>query len=258
VSETDGLDSLSLKMMRSEYLDVLEASLTGTLSRDPPIGPLSGLAYDPDRRHVGGDWPSIGKTMIGTVRMRNLRQACESALVNNIPGDFIETGVWRGGACIYMRAILDVYRDPLRRVYVADSFRGLPPPNPETYIADAGDLHHTRAELAVSRQEVEENFRQFGLLDERVIFLEGWFKDTLQQAQIEQLSVLRLDGDMYESTIQSLDALYHKVSRGGSVIIDDYFLGPCARAVNEYRARHDVTSPLLPIDGRAVWWLVDH
>ena len=157
-----------------------------------------------------------------------------------------------------MRAILDIYADTHRRVFVADSFTGLPPPSPETYAADAGDVHHTRAELVVSRQEVEDNFRQYRLLDERVVFLEGWFKDTLAQAPIDQLSVLRLYGDMYESTIQSLDALYHKVSRGGTVIIDDYFLAPCAQAVNDYRARYGVTSPLLPIDGRAVWWLVDH
>jgi hypothetical protein len=63
---------------------------------------------------------------------------------------------------------------------------------------------------------------------------------------------------MYESTIQALDALYHKMSRGGFVIVDDYVLQPCAQAVTEFRQRYGITSPLLPIDGIGAWWLVDH
>jgi protein O-GlcNAc transferase len=163
-----------------------------------------------------------------------------------------------GGACIYMRGILEAYGDRCRRVFVADSFRGLPPPNPEIYPADGGVILHTYEQLAVSRREVEENFRKYGLFDERVVFLEGWFKDTLPKAPIERLSVLRLDGDLYESTIQVLEACYHKVSRGGYVIIDDYALPPCAQAVDDFRSQHGVISPLVPIDWTGVWWLVDH
>ena len=112
--------------------------------------------------------------------------------------------------------------------------------------------------LQVSRADVEDNFRRFGLLDERVVFLEGWFKDTLPDAPIDRLAVLRLDGDMYESTIEALDALYHKVSYGGFVIVDDYFLPPCAKAVNDFRERYGITSPILPIDGWGTYWRVDH
>jgi O-methyltransferase len=254
VSETIDLGT-SLLRMRNKYLDILEASLTGVLLGDRR---MLGLPYDPARRHVGGDWPSLAQTMIGTLRMRNLRQLCEAAIFNDIPGDFIETGVWRGGACIYMRAILDAYDDTHRRVFVADSFKGLPSPSTELYAADAGDVFHQFEQLAISRHEVEENFRKYGLLDERVVFLEGWFKDTLPTAPVDTISVLRLDGDMYESTIQALDALYHKVSVGGAVIVDDYFLKPCAQAVDEFRTRHGITSPLVPIDGHAIWWVVDH
>jgi len=67
------------------------------------------------------------------------------------------------------------------------------------------------------------------------VFLEGWFKDTLPNAPIDKIAVLRLDGDMYESTIQALESLYHKVSAGGAVIIDDYFLKACAEAVTDFR-----------------------
>ena len=252
-NNTDFLSS-ALKV-RNRYLNLLESALTGTLYGDPGH---AGGEYSPVARTFGHDWPATAQTMIGTLRMRNLRHICEAVLLNDVPGDFIETGVWRGGSCIFMRGILEAHGDPDRRVFVADSFQGLPPPSPDLYPQDQGDHLHTIKELAIGRRTVEENFRKYGLLDERVVFLEGWFKDTLPTAPIGRLAVLRLDGDMYESTIQALEALYHKVSRGGYVIVDDYQLGGCAQAVNEFRALHNVTSPLVPIDGWAVWWAVDH
>lgn len=242
--------------MRNRYLNLLEASLTGTLYGDAPIDSWTGGKYDANKRTLGQDWPGLAQTMIGSTRMRNLRQLCEDVILNDVPGDFIETGVWRGGACIFMRGVLAAYADTQRRVFVADSFAGLPPPSPEIYAADAGDTHHTHKQLAISRTDVEENFRRYDLLDEQVVFLEGWFKNTLPNAPIQKLAILRLDGDMYESTIQSLDALYRKLSYGGFVIVDDYSLAPCAQAVNEFRNREGITSPLIPIDGSAVWWKV--
>jgi O-methyltransferase len=240
------------------YLNLLEASLTGMLLEDKPFDFWSGGKFDPNKRLVGGDWPSLSFSMIGSVRMRNLRYACETVVLDGIEGDFIETGVWRGGACILMRAILEAYGDETRRVFVADSFAGLPPPDPENFPDDAGDRHHTLPQLQVSRADVEDNFRRFGLLDERVVFLEGWFKDTLPDASIDQLAVLRLDGDMYESTIEAMDALYHKVSYGGFVIVDDYFLPPCAKAVHDFREHYGINSPILPIDGAGTYWRIDH
>ncbi|MGA8330985.1 MAG: TylF/MycF/NovP-related O-methyltransferase [Mycobacterium sp.] len=241
------------------YLNLLEASLTGMLIEDAPCDPWSGgSAFDSNRRFMGRDWPSLAFSMIGGVRMRNLRHACETVLLDGVEGDFIETGVWRGGACILMRGILEAYGDDARRVFVADSFAGLPPPDAERFPADINDGHHTYTQLQVSRADVENNFRRFGLLDQQVVFLEGWFKDTLPAAPIDRLAVLRLDGDMYESTIEALNALYHKVSYGGFVIIDDYFLPPCAQAVHDFREHHGITAPILPIDGVGTYWRVDH
>ncbi|MBB3900227.1 TylF/MycF/NovP-related O-methyltransferase [Roseococcus suduntuyensis] len=238
------------------YLDLLELSLTGVLSDDVSIDPWTAGTYDPGRRAIGRDWPATACTMIGTARMRNLRHLLERALAEDVPGDFIETGVWRGGACIYARGILAAHGDATRRVFVADSFRGLPEPDAEAFPADVGDQHSTYQQLAINQEQVAENFRRYGLLDERVVFLEGWFKDTLPTAPIERLAVLRLDGDMYESTIQALDALYDKVSPGGYVIVDDYILGPCARAIEDFRAARGITASLEPVDGAAVWWQV--
>lgn len=248
-------EGLGRSRLVQRYLNLLESSLTGVLIEDATC---SGIEFDSNSRLLGRDWPSLAFSMIGGVRMRNLRYACETVLLDGVPGDFIETGVWRGGACMLMKGILEAYEDRARRVFVADSFAGLPPPDAGNFPADQGDNFHRYTELQVSRADVEENFRRFGLLDDRVVFLEGWFKDTLPDAPIEQIAILRLDGDMYESTIQALDALYHKVSYGGFVIVDDYFLPPCAQAVHDFRERHSVTSPILPIDGTGSYWRVDH
>jgi len=244
--------------LAQRYLNLLEASLTGTLIEDKPYDFWSGGKFDPTKRLLGRDWPSLAFSMIGTVRMRNLRYACETVVLDGVEGDFMETGVWRGGACILMRGVLEAYGDNKRRVFVADSFAGVPAPDPDNFPADVGNPFHTFSQLQVSRADVEANFRRFGLLDERVVFLEGWFKDTLPDAPVDRLAVLRLDGDMYESTIDAIEALYHKVSYGGFVIVDDFSAEPCARAIFDFRQRNGISSPILPIDGMGAYWRVDH
>src|SRR5207247_1758424 len=110
-------------------------------------------------REGGGDWPPPPRahTMIGLKRLDNLQYCVESAIKDRIPGDLIETGVWRGGAGIFMRAILKAHGDNTRLVWLADSFAGLPPPNAADYPADAGDSHHHEDVLSVSREHVAEN-----------------------------------------------------------------------------------------------------
>jgi len=210
--------------------------------------------FRPELREEGQDWPSQAHSMIGNRRMINLWQVCEDVIVKGIPGDFIETGAWRGGACIFMRAILKVYGIEDRIVWVADSFEGLPRPDEEKYPKDRGDGHHTISYLAVSLEEVQKNFRNYGLLDDQVRFLKGWFKDTLPGAPIGQLAVLRLDGDMYESTLDALRALYHKLSPGGYLIVDDFFLESCRAAIRDFRNEHGIEDAIQRIDANAVFW----
>jgi O-methyltransferase len=206
-------------------------------------------------RGAGKDWPSDAETMVGSARLDNLQDCVTNAIRNSIPGDLIETGVWRGGACIFMRAILKAYGDNVRKVWVADSFEGLPKPDPR-FPADASDRHWQYAEaLAVSLEQVKANFERYGLLDDQVRFLKGWFRDTLPGAPISRISVLRLDGDMYSSTMDSLSALYPKLSPGGYVIVDDYGAVPaCRQAVEDYRRTHGVTEPIREIDWSGVFW----
>ena len=211
--------------------------------------------FNPIRREEGIDWPDDAETMIGIKRLNNLRYCVIDTIKNRVPGDLIETGVWRGGACILMRAILKVYGDTSRKVWVADSFKGLPKPNEEKYSADKGNDLWSKERLAVPLEEVKENFRRYGVLDDQVEFLVGWFKDTLPDAPISEIAVLRLDGDLYESTMDSLNALYHKVSSGGYVVIDDYgALEICKAAVDDFRAEHNIEEPLRPIDWSGYFW----
>jgi O-methyltransferase len=261
--------------VRSLYLDLLRRNLTryGMHEQMPADWPLrrrllfkavnqisarrnGAGVFDQRKRELGLDWPAEAETMIGMQRLTSLQHCVETVLAEEIPGDLIECGVWRGGACILMRAVLAAYGDTARSVWLADSFEGVPRSDPENYAADKG----IRAEfvagiLGVPEAAVRANFERYGLLDDRVRFLPGWFKDTLHDAPIERIAVLRLDGDLYESTIQALDALYPRLSPGGFCIIDDYqVVKACEQAVTDYRAKHGVTAEIVDIDGTGVLW----
>ncbi len=210
---------------------------------------------DGEARGEGRDWPPTAETMIGTARLNNVLACCVAAVNEGIPGDFIETGVWRGGATILMRGVLEAMGDAQRWVWVADSFEGLPVPDSERYPADEGLDWSGVGVLKVDADAVRANFERYGLLDDRVRFLEGWFADTLPTAPVEQLAVLRLDGDLYESTMDALVHLEPKVSPGGFVIIDDHGgWEPCAQAVSDYRNRQGINSQIHEVDWTGVWW----
>ena len=203
----------------------------------------------------GREWPAMAHTMIGWQRLENIQRCVEDILARKIPGDLIETGVWRGGAIIFMRAILKAYDVKDRRVWGADSFAGLPKPDAARYPADAGDQTYTHPELAVSLDQVRANFEKYALLDEQVRFLPGWFRETLPAAPIDCLALMRLDGDMYESTCVALESLYPKLSPGGYVIVDDY--GACAgcqKAVHDFRAGNNIVDEIVSIDWTGVYW----
>jgi len=206
------------------------------------------------QRVEGRIWPAYGDTMIGLKRLDNLQYCIEKVIEEGVEGDLIETGVWRGGACIFMRAVLAAHGIGDRKVFVADSFEGLPRPDPDKWPVDRGDEHHKRELLAVSQDDVENNFRKYGLLDDKVIFLKGYFVDTLPSAPIDKLAILRLDADMYGSTMDALDNLYPKLSKGGFCIIDDYALQRCKAAVDDYRSKHNVDSELIQIDWTGRYW----
>lgn len=193
-------------------------------------------------------------TMIGRKRMDNIEACLDAVRSDYIAGDLAETGVWRGGATIFMRGYLAAWEMTDRTVWVADSFEGLPVPSlPQDHGCDFSASKMPI--LAVALEDVQENFRRYGLLDDQVRFLKGWFCDTLPTAPIKQLAILRLDGDLYESTMDSLNALYHKISPGGFIIVDDYGdFEPCRRAIHEFRERHGIADVIEKIDWTGVYW----
>lgn len=254
------------------YLDLLKRSLTRSMDAEhfELIGFPTGLLPDRVRRWLEsrpwklvkrvdanrglGWWPMQGETMVGLQRLDHVQSAIDTIIREGVEGDLIEAGVWRGGVTIFMRGMLKVRGENSRTVWVADSFAGLPRPDAR-YPADAADRHWSRKQLAVSLEKVKANFARYGLLDDRVRFLAGWFRDTLPDAPIAKLAIARIDADMYGSTVEALEALYPKVSRGGFVIIDDYnTVAGCRKAVDDFRARNGVGEALLPIDSEAVFW----
>jgi hypothetical protein len=212
-------------------------------------------------RAVGSDWPPTAETMVGLARLANVLDCTSRALADGIPGDLVETGVWRGGTAIYLRAILAALGDDTRRVWACDSFQGLPEADAERYPVDVPLRLHEHVALAVGVDAVRAAFDRYGLLDERVRFVEGWFRDTLPvvASEIGPIAVLRLDGDLYESTIDALTHLEPLVSPGGFVIVDDYNgIEACRQAVTDHRAKHHIDAPIHDVDWTAVWWRKPH
>lgn len=251
---------------RDRYLDLLEKALTFSLWPEPPrpiecsgdrswkwraarfvdrllqrtVGARVAISRQINRE-VGEDWPALAHTMVGRKRLRNVRELCETVESYGIPGAFIECGVWRGGCSIFARACLDERRP----VICCDSFNGLPfdPSEPEWCAFDF---------LRVPVYEVRKNFEAYGLAC-NVRFVPGLFSETLPTIR-EPIAILRCDGDMYSSTITILANLYHHVSPGGFVIIDDWNLPNCRRAVEDFRRLDKEAATIVDIDGVAVFW----
>lgn len=266
---------------RSLYLDLLKRSLTRglfgevlvPLSLEEPsfkkrlLGPFAKLlrrrgivlaraismrgAFDksPPRQIRTAD------TLIGPVGLDNLQQLIEDVLRLETPGDLIETGVWRGGAVIFMRGVLEAHGDETRTVWAADSFAGLPARGTTRYAEDEVDVDWAQETwLVVPLDEVKRTIERYGLLDDRIRFLPGWFHETLADAPIDRLALMRLDGDMYSSTMDALELLYPKLSVGGYVVVDDYVLPNCAAAVDAFREKHGIEDELVQVDRAIVYW----
>jgi hypothetical protein len=243
------------------YVDLLKRAVTDTIykTEPDPNSESSPEFLDGFIRHY---FEGRAISMLPLARMDNIQFCAEDVIRNNVPGDFIETGVWRGGACVFMRGILKAHGISDRRVWVADSFEGLPKPDPEKFPLEAAAhdgvvMKKVYNHFAVSIGEVRENFARFGLLDDQVMFLKGWFKDTLPVAPIGHLALIRLDGDYYESTLDSLVNLYDKLSIGGYVIVDDYGEDSwtyCRKAIEDFRRGRRISDSIKRVDSKCHYW----
>jgi hypothetical protein len=243
------------------YLSLLKRSLTNTVfGVEPDASEGSTPRYVEAAITHYQQGPAV--SMLPLVRLDNLQACVTDVVQRGVPGDLVETGVWRGGAAIFMRALLRVMEVTDRLVWAADSFEGLPEPDPAQHPLEHKSFRSAAmtkyyGHLAVSQGEVERNFAAYGMLDDQVRFLKGWFKDTLPTAPIGAIAVLRLDGDYYESTRDALTSLYDRVSPGGYVIIDDYgedMWTECRKAVDEFRELRGITDPLIVVDKPCSYW----
>jgi O-methyltransferase len=243
------------------YLDLLKNVVTGN---------IYGAEPDHDSRDIRKFVKAFtdhyfGKpahAMVPLKRLDNVQKCVLDVLERKVPGDLIEAGVWRGGTSIFMRGILEVMGVKDRRMWVADSFEGLPPVDAKLHPTEAAAVASSTIKdgyknFAASIEEVKANFEAYGLLDEQTCFLKGWFKDTLPTLPIERFAVVRLDGDLFESTTDALTALYPRLSVGGHIIIDDYgedVWTECRRATDEYRARNGIRDQIVVVDSKCVYW----
>ncbi len=245
--------------LRARYLELLEKSLLDAIYGERQFeirlrGLLQRMRHPYSTRRGPLLVPARAHTTIGATRLRHLRHLIERTIQEGVPGDYIEAGVWRGGACILMRGVLAAHGISDRLVYCADTFAGLPRPDSK-FPADKRDRLHKFDELAVSEETVRQNFAAYDLLDENVVFLKGLFSETLPHLSNKGFALIRLDGDMYGSTMSALENLYDRVSPSGFIVIDDYGgLRNCAKAVHDFLDRRGLRPTIQPIDESCVWW----
>ncbi|EOD09480.1 hypothetical protein EMIHUDRAFT_96747 [Emiliania huxleyi CCMP1516] len=216
-----------------------------------------------ERYSTGGpvgeaNWPKVGTTMVGHKRLKNIVNLLLDARAANVSGSYVECGVWRGGMSIFAKAAIEVYQMK-RRVYLCDSFQGLPLPRsgslrPDETVYTAQWVNDS---LAKSEYIVTRNFGRHGVPMNGVRLVPGFFVNSLPKlrdqlkGRSERLALLRLDGDMYDATMDILYNLYDLVEVGGFVIMDDFgwaegtnaskpSLWGAKNAVLDFRAVHKI------------------
>ena len=206
-------------------------------------------------------------TMTTPVRCRHLWDSCSEALAQNVPGCFVECGVWKGGSSSIMALAIKNSQQE-RQLHLFDSFEGLPEPKEidgEYAVIYSGGrnsgelrtINQCRADIGGVRDLLIKKLK----IPERLIhFHVGWFQDTIpiEAQNLGSIAVLRLDGDWYDSTKVCLDHLYPLLSPGGVLILDDYYCWEgCRKASDEYRLKHNITSRIQKIDADAGYWITE-
>ncbi len=189
-------------------------------------------------------------SMVSPERLWGTMMACKHIVAQNIPGDFVECGVWRGGNALIAASVFKA-SGVRKKIYLFDTFKGMTEPSKEDVAANDGKaaIDYFRQKQRVdhndwcfaSLADVRNNFSNLGLLSEDVIFVEGDVLQTLSDTSNipNQIALLRLDTDWYESTMKELQILYPRLSIGGALIVDDYGHWAGSRqATDEYFSNH--------------------
>jgi len=203
-------------------------------------------------------------TMVGRSGLVATYEIVKQSEMNDVQGCLVECGVARGGTSVLMMLASLLSRNVAqgnRTVWLFDSFEGLPEPTAEDGILrkpqgkDRSSWDLAKGYCLGTLEEVEDLlFNKFGFSRDKVHLVKGWFQDTLPvyKDKMGDIAVLRIDGDWYESTKCCLENLYDKVVDGGYVILDDYALVGCRKAVDEFFAGKEY--PDVVLDGRGGGW----
>jgi hypothetical protein len=229
----------TLKQALKKTLARLGWELTHSATRDAQA--LADLS-DAERAIVARVAPF---TMTSLDRRASLLQAVDHVVRHGVPGDIVECGVWRGGSMMAVALALLARGDTQRHLYLYDTFEGMSEPT-------AADRSHdgVSAQLQLERtargqgvwceaglEDVQANLWSTGYPRERIHFVQGRVEDTIPATLPQQIALLRLDTDWYESTRHELQHLYPRLQSQGVLIIDDYGHWQGARqAVDEYFA----------------------
>jgi O-methyltransferase len=195
-------------------------------------------------------------TMVSDPSLVNLARIVRHVIDEEIQGDFVECGVWRGGASFLMADMLRKSQLNDRKVWMFDSFAGLPAPSEAdgalaSQFLEKKDSVETHYNNTASLEEVTASANALGLTN-YVHLVKGWFEDTLpvHHETIGPIALLRIDGDWYESVRCCLDTLYDQVSDKGFVILDDYYHWPgCALAVHDFLSERRLSHRIESVAG---------
>ena len=182
-------DELETFDLKEKYLYLLRECLVDAIYKENRVtadfeGTRRNRPLLPSEIGGGSYYPKHAHTMLSRGKLDNIKYCIEHCLKNDVPGDFLEAGAWRGGACIFAAGVFKA-NGVDRKVYVADSFEGMPHPDPKKYPQDRKDQHHKRKFLCVNQVEVIENFSLYHLLDENVVFVKGFFEHSLPKLDVE-------------------------------------------------------------------------
>ncbi|HMN32685.1 MAG: class I SAM-dependent methyltransferase [Chitinophagaceae bacterium] len=199
-------------------------------------------------------------TMTSPERMFALYKAVEYVVKNNIPGDFVECGVWKGGSSMMIALTLLKFGVNNRSIWMYDTYEGMSAPT-----ENDADKSGTSAEELLSKSskqdqasvwcysgldEVKANLKSTNYPLDLIHFVKGKVEDTIPQKVSEnEIALLRLDTDWYESTKHEMEYLYPKLIHKGVLIIDDYghWVG-AKKAIDEYITQHNIAILLHEID----------
>jgi O-methyltransferase len=216
----------------------------------------------------------LPNTMLPLPRLFDAYETLVTVNEEQLAGDIVECGVWNGG-CVGLMALANAHRPgPQRKFHLFDSFEGLPQPsssdsdmisgfkksNPDGKLRDDDqtDLISIGACVGLPEKKVEDFLvRQLGLPRDNFVFHVGWFQQTIPDAvnSLDNIAVLRLDGDYYESTKVCLDGLYDRVVKNGFIVVDDYgtFQG-CKKAVDEFLLNRNIRPKIYYSDSDCIYF----